>query len=441
MLSSSAAQQLSSSAAQQLSSSAAQHQQVLLPIVTSASIRACRARTSIISIVDCHATSQQASSVHSRYPRSAGLLFRSLTAHDRPSLQQAVTQHSPASAQLSAVKMADSIYAPHNQHKLDAARAANTTADSPASPASPAPPAATNASDADAAQTPSPQPDQHDHAEDRPHPHLTRPLLYISGVDPAMTDKELAGLVFEKVLPVRLKVDRNVAQGQTASGTVEFQTLDKAEKAYAIVRPPFQLSIDAAGADADPVASAKPRLIKQLPANTDDALVYDLFRRFGPLRRAHCLLTNPAGVHTGFKGMAVLDFYSEQDAQLAQTEMHCADVGGKTISVALDTAVRKVSSSLGEIRASAQPFVPGNGLSAAAPSFAPTVSGSRSVSAGSSASIYATPAAAATHDNHAGAAPKGARSLQYFEPGIHVRRPVQSVHQEPRRRHQLQRPV
>ncbi len=228
-----------------------------------------------------------------------------------------------------------------------------------------------------------------------------------------MTDKELAGLVFEKVLPVRLKIDRNVAQGQTASGTVEFQTLDKAEKAYAIVRPPFQLSIDAAGADADPVASAKPRLIKQLPANTDDALVYDLFRRFGPLRRAHCLLTNPAGVHTGFKGMAVLDFYSEQDAQLAQTEMHCADVGGKTISVALDTAVRKVSSSLGEIRASAQPFVPGNGLSAAAPSFAPTVSGSRSVSAGSSASIYATPAAAATHDNHAGAAPKGARSLQY----------------------------
>lgn len=309
--------------------------------------------------------------------------------------------------------MADSIYAPHNQHKLDAARAANTTADSPASPASPAPAAATKASDADAAKASSPQPDQHDDAEDRPHPHLTRPLLYISGVDPAMTDKELAGLVFEKVLPVRLKIDRNVAQGQTASGTVEFQTLDKAEKAYAIVRPPFQLSIDAAGADADPVASAKPRLIKQLPANTDDALVYDLFRRFGPLRCAHCLLTNPAGVHTGFKGMAVLDFYSEQDAQLAQTEMHCADVGGKTISVALDTSVRKVSSSLSDFRASAQPFVPGNGLSAAAPSFAPTVSGSRSVSAGSSASIYANPAAAATHDNHAAAAPKGARSLQY----------------------------
>ncbi len=64
----------SCSAAQQLST---QHQQVLLPIVTSASIRACRARTSIISKVDCHATSQQASSVHSRYPRSAGLLFRS----------------------------------------------------------------------------------------------------------------------------------------------------------------------------------------------------------------------------------------------------------------------------------------------------------------------------------------------------------------------------
>ena len=308
--------------------------------------------------------------------------------------------------------MADSIYAPHNQHKLDAARAAQSAAAAPA-PASPSAQAKNGSTDA--AAQPSTIDEEHadDDDDDRPHPHLTRPLLYISGVDATMTDKELAGLVFEKVLPVRLKIDRTVAEGQTASGTVEFQTLDKAEKAYAIVRPPIQLRIEQDASAAEPAAAAKPRLVKQLPSTTDDALVYDLFRRFGPLRRAQCILTNPAGIHTGFKGMASLEFYSEDDAQRAETEMHCADVGGKTISVAVDTGLRKVSGSASEFRPSAAPFVPTNSLSAAAPSFAPTTPGSRSVSAGSSASIYATAGASSPNDTRT-AAQKGSRGpLQY----------------------------
>ncbi|SPO26791.1 related to polyadenylate-binding protein 3 [Ustilago trichophora] len=294
--------------------------------------------------------------------------------------------------------MADSIYAPHNQHKLDAARAADAApAPSPANPSA----------------QPNIQEGQDDEDLDRPHPHLTRPLLYISGVDATMTDKELAGLVFEKVLPVRLKIDRTVSEGQTASGTVEFQTLDKAEKAYAIVRPPIHLRVEQDASATEPAAAAKPRLIKQLPPNTDDALVYDLFRRFGPLRRAQCILTNPAGIHTGFKGMASLEFYFEEDAQRAETEMHCADVGGKTISVAVDTAVRKVSASASEFSPSATPFVPNNSMSAAAPSFAPTTPATRSVSAGSSASIYATAGASSPNDTRT-AAQKGSRgSLQY----------------------------
>ncbi|SNX84914.1 related to polyadenylate-binding protein 3 [Melanopsichium pennsylvanicum] len=285
--------------------------------------------------------------------------------------------------------MADSIYAPHNQAKLEASRPADAAA-------SPASPPAHDQNGSIANSEPAIEEEQDDDL-DRPHPHLTRPFLHISGVDATMTDKELAGLVFEKVLPVRLKIDRTVGEGQTASGTVEFQTLDKAEKAYAIVRPPIHLRIEKDDSVTELVAAAKTRLVKQLPPITDDALVYDLFRRFGPLKRAQCILTNPAGIHTGFKGMAVLEFYFEQDAQRAETEMHCADVGGKTISVAVDTTIRKVSASASEFRPSATPFVPGNGMSAAAPSFAPTATGSRSVSAGSAASIYATAAASSSN--------------------------------------------
>ncbi len=244
--------------------------------------------------------------------------------------------------------MADSIYAPHNQHKLEASRAADasacSTSDAPSSHAK-------NGSTATSQQVI--EEEHEDQDGDRPHPHLTRPLLYISGVDPTMTDKELAGLVFEKMLPVRLKIDRNVAEGETASGTVEFQTLDKAEKAYATVRPPIQLRIQQDPSATEPAASAKTRLVKQLPPDTDDTLVYDLFRSYGPLRRAQCMLHNPAGIHTGFKGMATLDFYFEEDAQLAETEMHCSEVGGRTISVAIDAATRKVSGSASEFRPAA----------------------------------------------------------------------------------------
>lgn len=309
--------------------------------------------------------------------------------------------------------MADSIYAPHNQHKLEAARAADAST-TPA-PISPTPQTKNDTSAT--AQQPIEEEQDEEQDGDRPHPHLTRPLLQISGVDATMTDKELAGLVFEKVLPVRLKIDRNVAEGQTASGTVEFQTLDKAEKAYAIVRPPIVLRIEQDVAATEPAASAKPRLVKQLPPTTDDAHVYDLFRRFGPLRRAQCILTNPAGIHTGFKGMALLEFYSESDAQRAETEMHCADVGGKTISVAVDTATRKVSGSAHEFRpsAAATPFVPTNSLSPSAPSFAPTgpAPGSRSVSAGSSASIYATAGASNPNDTRAVSQKASRGTLQY----------------------------
>ncbi|KAN0059848.1 hypothetical protein ACQY0O_008422 [Thecaphora frezii] len=127
-------------------------------------------------------------------------------------------------------------------------------------------------------------------------------------------------------------------------------------------------------------------------------MVYDLFRPFGPLVRAHCILTSPAGIHTGFRGMASLEYYFEQDAQLAQDEMHCVTIGDKTISVAIDTvSKRPTGSSSAEFSASAAPFVPGRAMSAAAPSFAPS---NRNTSGGSAASIYAPQSNSSSRNGH-----------------------------------------
>ncbi|CAO1620122.1 unnamed protein product [Sympodiomycopsis kandeliae] len=211
------------------------------------------------------------------------------------------------------------------------------------------------------------------------HPFLTKPLLYVSGVDPQSQDQDLASGPLQQFLPVRLHIDRNVPAGQSASGTVEFQTLDKAEKALATVRA-LKLTIAEPGSSNEPQGRSKPRLIKQLPATTDDQYLYDLFRPFGAIARAHCILTNPAGHHTGFRGMANVEYYDEEDAQRAQNEMHCVEIEGKTISVSIDNVTRR-----GDFSAQAAPFVP-NKLSAQAPAFSPPPL----VQSGSSGSMYAS---------------------------------------------------
>ncbi|KAE8230151.1 hypothetical protein CF326_g4857 [Tilletia indica] len=253
--------------------------------------------------------------------------------------------------------MADSIYAPHNNNNND---------------------------DRDREHDDIDEEDEDDEISLQPeNPFLTKPLLYLSSIDTAVSDQDIAAKTFGKFLPVRLTIDRE-GTDEHATGTVEFQTLDKAEKAYATVRGTITLAITEDAVDPKP--AAKPRLVKHLPPHTDDAMLYDLFRRYGPLARAHCILSNPAGQYTGFRGMGQLDFYDETHAQNAQNEMHCAEVDGKTISVSIDNVPRRPSGTA-EFSAAAAPFVPAGArsLNAAAPSFQPP----QRTPSGSQASIYA----------------------------------------------------
>lgn len=215
-----------------------------------------------------------------------------------------------------------------------------------------------------------------DQIDDVPtNPYLTIPSLYIHDLDANISDKELASAIFAASLPVRLHIDRNdQGSNQRLNGRVEFQTLEKAEKAFATVQSP-QLSINEDPSQ-DPKPTAKPRLIKQLPHGTEESDVFDLFRPYGPLYSATRIVTNPAGHHTGFRGMAVVIYYNEEDAQRAQIEMHCAEVEGKSISVTIDNVAKRPSAPQNtNFSASAAPFVPSGGsfssMNAAAPSFQP----------------------------------------------------------------------
>lgn len=188
-----------------------------------------------------------------------------------------------------------------------------------------------------------------------------------------------------------------------------------AEKALATVRA-LHLSLtpaDDSAADSTRPTS-RPRLVKQLPPTTDDGYLYDLFRPFGAIARAQCILTNPAGHHTGFRGMANVEFYAEEDAQRAQDEMHCVEIEGKTISVSVDNVARRpsgataaatatrgastsssLSSSSSDISPHSAPFVPR--LSAQAPAFAPPTASSTSIHAAPPSSNLQYSSAASTY--------------------------------------------
>jgi hypothetical protein len=97
-----------------------------------------------------------------------------------------------------------------------------------------------------------------------------------------------------------------------------------AEKAYAIVVPPLYLHISRS-AESEPVPTAQPIVIKDLPESTTPGAVFDLSRPFGPLFK----------VEEDGGGRFVVRYYFEEHAKTARREMHCVEVGGNSVAVAV----------------------------------------------------------------------------------------------------------
>ncbi|GAA5855201.1 hypothetical protein JCM8547_008981 [Rhodosporidiobolus lusitaniae] len=185
-----------------------------------------------------------------------------------------------------------------------------------------------------------------------PNPHLTSPILFCSGFTSATNDEEIVDAL-QHCLRLRLSIDRSSDSSAPASGKIEFESLSKAELAYATVNgqrlssggslnlflsPPPPYPSSSPSSDAQP--SATPRLIKQLPLSTTPLSLFALLRPYGPIHSLTLLLAPvpahaPAGSQPRFKGHAVVSYYEEEDAGRMVDGVHFSEVGGQNVAVSV----------------------------------------------------------------------------------------------------------
>ncbi|KAL0579003.1 hypothetical protein V5O48_002998 [Marasmius crinis-equi] len=199
----------------------------------------------------------------------------------------------------------------------------------------------------------------------QPHPYLHDPLLYITSLPAYITDESLA-VSFLTCGPLRPKIQRE-PNAEQVSGTIEFKTQEKAEKALATLQarpiagavPPVHLVLSPYPPTNPPTPlpppSAAPRLVKHLPPGYTDSQLYDLFRPFGAL--ASVRTRTHFGPDTG-----MVEFWNEEDARRAEEALHCADVEGQNIAVQIFQPKRSPSGSLPEFNANAPTFIPGGSM-------------------------------------------------------------------------------
>jgi polyadenylate-binding protein len=83
-----------------------------------------------------------------------------------------------------------------------------------------------------------------------------------------------------------------------------------------------------------PPPNALPRLVKQLPEPYSDSQLYDTFRPFGSLASVR--------VNTSFgPDTAVIEYWNEEEARNAEETMHCSEIEGNMIAVALFDPTRR----------------------------------------------------------------------------------------------------
>lgn len=172
---------------------------------------------------------------------------------------------------------------------------------------------------------------------------LTQPTLHISGITHAVSDHDLISALHES-LRARLKLNRHPNPPPSPStpltGTVEFEKLENAEKAYATLHNyyfnqhqcPLILSHSPDPSD-DPKPSARVRLIKFLPPQITPGRLFNIFRPFGPIYRISLNYHHTPDGLPFFSGTALIEFYSEPQAVLAQLEMHCSQLDRHTIAI------------------------------------------------------------------------------------------------------------
>lgn len=233
------------------------------------------------------------------------------------------------------------------------------------------------------------------HAPPPPPPIFNTPVLYVSGITENVPDSAVVEALSD-CLRLRPRISRETGSSYAeARGCIEFETIAKAEKAYATVQfhsfPTYggsSLSLHITPPpSSDPVPQSAPRLIKNLSLDSTPSTVFDFCRPFGPVFRIAFMYAPAFPPGSGpdvFKGQAVAHWYDETHARRAMEELHCLEVEGSTITVQIFDPPRAKASHWAE----SPTFVStGGGLSPVAPAWSPSsFGGHRSFSGSSSAS-------------------------------------------------------
>ncbi|CAG8556907.1 149_t:CDS:2 [Diversispora eburnea] len=165
---------------------------------------------------------------------------------------------------------------------------------------------------------------------------LPEPQLYVCELHFGIGDDELIKLL-KDVDPLRVDIRRQ--HGSTNNnGVIHFPAIENAEKAFAIYnnikldayKTYLKLQItDPMGHGIEPQANAYILQVRQLPLNTTNLSLYDLFRPFGPLFSARMQYQD-----NKFKGHAFVQYFKQEHADLAIRNMNCFTIDNKTILTA-----------------------------------------------------------------------------------------------------------
>ncbi|KAK4510632.1 uncharacterized protein ATC70_005063 [Mucor velutinosus] len=162
---------------------------------------------------------------------------------------------------------------------------------------------------------------------------LVTEKLYIDGLPNSVIETEIMDLV-KSCCPERIYLNRG---REFASGYIQFKSKEMADRAYTLLNGVtfraglrLQLKINPPSSDyPEPEAHAGILHIKNLPGHTNNNLLYELFRPFGPMILCKILVEQAST----FKGTALVQYFNPQDAQDAESMMNNKSVQGNTISV------------------------------------------------------------------------------------------------------------
>jgi len=159
--------------------------------------------------------------------------------------------------------------------------------------------------------------------------------------------------------PVNVNLIRDRSFNSPSNGSVRFLNVEQADRAYVLFNNTYlplhqsyiHLKIsDTNGIDPEPQATILQ--VKQLPAQIDNNYLYNLFRPFGPM--ALCkIVVETDGLS---KGRAYVQYFWQEDADEALEQMHCKEIGDKTIAITKYNPSKSKSSSAAQSGSTQQPM-------------------------------------------------------------------------------------